>query len=411
MYDQSFGESSLFGLFRDSDLSKMPHLAITGKAVASAAAAHAEAIFGGTNPLQELHVRGKQVYRSSSFQDELILRKVTHNIRRSFHQRSRGRRFIVETLVAHLAEGLPYRVYKRDVHRFYPSFLHQEVQQVIESDGRLSWLTKRLVERILAGHTALNGTGLPVGLGLSAVLSELMMRTFDEKLKSNPHVRFYARYVDDIVLITNGEESEDEFSRLLRSSLPRGLSFNSLKTFSQETDPPAPAQFMGIHFCYLGYSIRVETSTKEQLKTIGRKVDVDLSPAKTKKIKTRIVRALRAHSLNPDFALLKKRIAFLASNTSLPVAGQSVRRLVGIYHTYPLITVQAGSMLHELDRFCRYLVLSPKGRSLDGLAQTLTRSHRSQLLGLSFLEGYTKRRFISVSRVQLGAIRKCWANE
>jgi hypothetical protein len=238
-----------------------------------------------------------------------------------------------------------------------------------------------------------------------------MMRTFDEKLKSNPHVRFYARYVDDIVLITNGDESADEFSSLLRSSLPRGLSFNSLKTFSQETDPPVPAQFMGIQFCYLGYSISVETSTKEQLKTIGRKVVVDLSPAKTKKIKTRIIRALRDHSLNPDFALLKKRIAFLASNTSLPVAGQSVRRLVGIYHTYPLITVQAGCMLHELDRFFRYLVLSPKGRSLAILAQTLTRSHRSQLLGLSFLEGYTNRRFISVSRVQLGAIRKCWANE
>lgn len=409
MYDQSFGESSLLALFRESDFKKIPQLLMTGKTEAAAAAHQANALFGAINPLQALHVSGKHVYSSSSFQNELVLRKVTQNIRNSIRHQSRGRRFIVETLVSHLAEGLPYRVYKRDVHRFYPSFLHPDVQQAVESDGRLSWLTKRLVEQILAGHRLLHGTGLPVGLGLSAVLSELMMLKFDEKFRSNPHVRFYSRYVDDIVLVTNGDELPDDFSRLLSSALPRGLSFNSLKTLMCETNPSTPAP--GIAFCYLGYSITVMPSTKKQCNTMGRQVVIDLSPAKTRKIKTRIVRALRAHTLQPDFALLKKRVAFLASNASLPVAGQSVRRLVGIYHTYPLLTVQPGCMLHELDTFFRYLVLSSKARSLTSLPAMLTRSQRSQLLSLSFVEGYTKRRFINVSRVQLGAIRKCWANE
>jgi hypothetical protein len=109
MYDYSFGPDSLLALLRESDFRKMPQLTVTGPTESSAAAFRAEALFWNDNPLEALHVKGKQVFRPSSFQSDLILRKIRNNIRNSFHLRTRGRRFIVDALISHLGEGLPYR--------------------------------------------------------------------------------------------------------------------------------------------------------------------------------------------------------------------------------------------------------------------------------------------------------------
>jgi Reverse transcriptase (RNA-dependent DNA polymerase) len=411
MYDYSFGPQSLLAQLRESDFRKMPQLTVTGPTESSAAAFRADALFWNDNPLEVLHVKGKQVFRPSSFQSDLILRKIRNNIRNSFHLRTRGRRFIVDALISHLGEGLPYRVYKRDVHRFYPSFSHSDVLKTIESRGRLPLLTIRLLERVFEGHDRLGGSGLPLGLGLSAVLSEMMMSTFDETFRSYPDVRFYARYVDDIVVITNGDEVPSDFTALLTSSLPKKLKFNSLKNVMRETDPSAPVTAPSISFSYLGYSIRVAAATKKELESIGRQVTVDLSPDKAKKIKTRVIRTLHSHITQPDFTLLKKRLAFLTSNTTLPVEGQSIKRLIGIYHTYPLLTVDSNSKLHELDAFLRMLLLSSSGRLTKRLQPLLTRKQRAQLLAMSFVEGYQKKRFISISAAQLKVVKRCWLNE
>lgn len=411
MYDQSFGPNSLLALLRDSDFKNKPELMVTGPTEASAAAFRADALFWNDNPLEALHVKGKQVFRPSSFQSDLILRKIGNNIRNSFHLRTRGRRFIVDSLISHLGEGLPYRIYKRDVHRFYPSFPHSDVLATVRLSGKLPLLTMRLLERVFSGHEHLGGHGLPLGLGLSAVLSEVMMATFDETFKSHPNVRFYARYVDDIVVVSNGEEKPDEFASLLNKCLPKGLRFNNLKSIMRETDPNDPVTAPPIAFSYLGYSIQVATATKKELENTGRKVTVDLSPAKAKKIKTRVIRTLHSYVSQPDFPLLKKRLAFLTSNTTLPVAGQSIKRLIGIYHTYPLITVHPNCSLHTLDSFVRFLLLSSNGRLTRQLQQSLTRKQRAQLLAMSFVDGYQNRRFISVSTAQLRIVRRCWLNE
>ena len=43
--------------------------------------------------------------------------------------------------------------------------------------------------------------GIPRGIGISAYLSELYMRDIDIKIKSLEDVIYYARYVDDIIVI------------------------------------------------------------------------------------------------------------------------------------------------------------------------------------------------------------------
>jgi hypothetical protein len=180
MYDQSFGPNSLLSLLRENDFNHNPQLIVTGPTEASAAAIRADALFWDDNPLETLHVRGKKVFRASSLQNDLILKKIRNNIRRSFHVRTRGRRYIVETLLSHLREGLPYRVYKRDVHRFYPSFSHSEVLRKVDSSEQLSWLTKRLLKRVFEGHERLGGkvSESKPGSGIETASPERMMLLF-----------------------------------------------------------------------------------------------------------------------------------------------------------------------------------------------------------------------------------------
>lgn len=416
MHDESFSRASLQMLIRNSDLKNVPFFAVRGakELIATQAAAQADALFGSTNPLRLIHVHGKPAFRPTSIQTELILRKMVLNLKRSFKQTTRGRRFIVSTLVAHLSEGLPYRVYKRDVFHFYPSFPHNAVERVLDADTRITSMTKILVKRLFHYQRQLGGEGLPIGLGISAVLSEKMMQDFDHLIRSHPQVRYYARYVDDIVIVTNGDEHLHDFSAFLCRSLPRGLRFNAIKSSASATNPPGGAPTTGelLSLNYLGYSIRVQSSPSDtHRRDNGSEVLVDLSQAKVKKVKTRIVRTLHAYTQKQDIELFKRRISFLTSNASIPVPGQSTKRLVGIYHTYPLITLMPGCRLYELDQFFRGLLLSPRGRLCRTLYPLLSKAERIDILRFSFVDGFKQRRFVDISRGQFLAIRKCWRHE
>ncbi len=53
-----------------------------------------------------------------------------------------------------------------------------------------------------------NIVGLPRGVPLSATLSEYSMKRFDRFVSTLPEVYYYARYVDDIVIVTGAREDK-----------------------------------------------------------------------------------------------------------------------------------------------------------------------------------------------------------
>lgn len=58
-----------------------------------------------------------------------------------------------------------------------------------------------------------------------------MIKKFDDSVVSLRNVYFYARYVDDILIMTSGEEVKEEFLSSLSKKLPEGLVFNMGKKF------------------------------------------------------------------------------------------------------------------------------------------------------------------------------------
>ncbi|MDP5239118.1 antiviral reverse transcriptase Drt3a [Uliginosibacterium sp. 31-16] len=422
MYDQSICRKTLERVLFKRDFRKLPaatHSAFREEVLAGAVTSALSKFNAPHQPLVSFPLKGKPVYRFLRKQDELLARKVVQNLKYCVPRNGEGRSQIVANLRLLLAEGVPYRVYRLDIRSFYESFQKSEVLKVLSDLRRLSPQSKSLIEAVLDAHGSIGGSGVPRGLALSAVLSDLLMRGFDHFVRSASDVFYYSRYVDDIIIVTSAREKQDCFVRELRGALPSGLDLNPDKkaiveilTKVAKDGGSHPVKL--IEFDYLGYAFSVSNPTKTEAGKkkdgdLSRSVWVDISSRKIKKIKTRLVRSFFDFSKNNDWHLLRDRIAFLTQNFSVynPKAGG--KKVAGIYHSYPLVTVSAGGLL-ELDRFLRNAVLANSGRVFSNSAMLLEGKQKRQLLKYSFARGHASKSFVHFSGQRISDIQRCWKN-
>lgn len=368
-------------------------------------------------PLTGFPLKGKTVYRLARHQDELVERKLRLNLKRCTSLAVDGRSQIVKNLKPLLEEGVPYRVYRLDIRSFFESFQKDHVLDAVTSIKNLSPHSRKLIESLLNAHAAIGGRGVPRGLSISAVLSEILMRDFDQKVRWASNTFYYSRYVDDIIIVSSAREEEKDFLRDLCTWLPPGLELNPDKKnivaaaarVEKESSAIAPNL---LQFDYLGYQFLVKNPTKQEAgKTkdgeLYRKVHVDIARKKIKRMKTRIVRSFLSYAKSNDWGLLRDRVAFLTQNFSVynPKAGG--KKIAGIYHSYPLVSEGAAG-LKELDRFLRNAVLSKNGRVFPITNAMLSAHQKRQLLTRSFAKGHSSRSFVHFSATRISQIQSCW---
>lgn len=213
MYDHSFNYVTFSKELRKSDFNKHKKLrdpiyknGLLLNSVVSVAGS-----FLTYSPLAYTVIRGKKVYRTARFHDELILRKVNRNVRVVSGLKNNVRDSIVANVKNLLSEGVSYRVYRLDVKSFYESFSKDDILNKVVLRHDVSPATKKIIEGLISGHSVTGGTGVPRGLALSATITEVLMKDFDKWIEIESEVFFYSRYVDDIILITSGIESEQDF--------------------------------------------------------------------------------------------------------------------------------------------------------------------------------------------------------
>ncbi|RTL36212.1 MAG: RNA-directed DNA polymerase [Burkholderiales bacterium] len=418
MHDQSFAKNTLEQMLQKGDFNGVPsaHQALFRQQTVARAIAAATTNFAATPVLlRSFPVKGKTVYGLSGLANELVARKLASNLRRHIKTYTKGRTHIVSSLKLLLEEGVPFRVYRLDIKSFYESFKHENISHAVEKLSRLAPLSKSLINAILDHHNSVGGSGTPRGLAMSASISDLMMKEFDLRTSANPEVFFYARYVDDIILITSCRERRRILISELLNNLPPGLELNPKKQRVVEASkkmsplPHGSSTVELLRFDYLGYSF----SVREPVKSRGadrptqRDVLVDLAPAKIRKIKTRIARAFLDYSRNPDWPLLKDRIKFLTRNFGVYNAKAGGKKLAGIYYSYPLLSENAKA-LGALDRFLRNAILSRKGSIFSVSASILSAKQRQSLLGHSFVNGHSERHFVYFSPARISQIQECW---
>jgi hypothetical protein len=417
MFDQSYNAVTLGNTLRKSDFRKIATALrnIYRKQTIDKSIFSALTSFNGANPISKFHLKKKSAFGIIKREDELVVRKLTLNLERLTRYRPRSRSFVISNLRHFLEEGLPYRIYRLDIKSFYESFLIDEIKKSVLELRWLTPLSKRHLTTLLAHFVAIGGSGLPRGIGISAVLSHWLMSEFDEKIRNHPSVYYYGRYVDDITIVTNLKEEQVEFLNEICLRLPKGLVLNETKTsihsLPEKTKPqksPVTIPLKKFNFSYLGYEFTVYEPLPNS--SDFRLVRTEIAPKKINKIKTRIIRTFLEFANTGDVSLLRDRIKFLTSNFDIIDKKTGKRKLSGIYYSYPLLSDNSIS-LTELDTFLRNAILSRTGRLFSLTAPKLLSNQKRELLNFSFTRGYKSKRFIHFSPIKIKQIQKCWIYE
>lgn len=421
MNDQAYTQKTLRRLVRRRDFLKHPHLRDETALRALITETIDRAKLGFGSPIQHstAKLRRKMVYKLTALSDELALRKASNNIRLLTGIKQQDRDLIVKNLIAFLQEGVPYRIYKLDIRSFYESLEARRILTSTSNSEHLSRNTKRVVETFLQNMALQGVTGLPRGLSISATLAEAALCSFDKFIKVEPNVHFFARFVDDILIITSGEEAASAFIHKIESELPRKLEFNTkkqkqyVKAVPEAYHQPAsqPPEVLA-QFDYLGYRLRVlnpPLGPKKNLKHCSRPVEVLIAPKKVARLKTRIVKSLLHYEKDLNFPLLRNRFRFLTGNYELIDKATGIRSRSGIYYNYNLINKHDD--LDALDRFIRSALLSRNWTKIAHTTSQLTAQQRRQLLRCSFRKGFSEKTQYSFSEDQIQKICRCWAYE
>jgi hypothetical protein len=347
-----------------------------------------------------------------------ILKKLQYNIKHSFKVKQSNRYEITNQVKNLLNNNFPKYIIRTDIKNFYESISHKILKQKIYQNNILDNFSKRLILKILKdfkNYSELN-KGIPRGIGISAYLSEVYMENIDNNIKSLPDVTYYARYVDDIIVIftpNKQNEKNDYLQQIQKIVQQESLELNSEKT--QEFDLTSPSKNQNdsktkkYTLEFLGYKYFFNNIKKEN----QNRLIIGLSDRKKKKYIKKIRLAFKDYTKNSKYnekkarKLLVWRIRFLTENTRLLNAKKDI--LIGINFSNPLLNNNED--LKFLDRYLRRQIryISPYFKLLiqnDGYIDLDKLKNR--LEKFSFEKGFKEKRFYKFTRKQLEETIKIW---
>ena len=410
MYNPTFGQTALRRHLRKNDYKKRPFLKIS--TAQDTLLERAAAI--GSNGFKNLNFRtsnlaGRTIYQLVDLESELVLRKATQNVSKILKTKQSNRIEIIRRIRLLCEEGMPFCLGRFDIRQFYESIDQHQLEETFNRRLATSPSTRKVLSTFMQ-ECRLNGVnGLPQGLAISAVLSELYMSSFDEKVPRELNTHFYARYVDDILMLLPPRYEAKRLKKHIVSMLPTGLSLNEKKTrilsFSEKTTANGGTEHK---FDYLGFSFCVTRVSKaKKNRAASRRVTIDIAQSKVAKRKTRVVRALLQYLSDHKYADLVDRFKIITCNYRFYDHRNGKLRLAGNSHGYGLIDLPSQA-LDELDRFVKHILLSRSGKIGAQLAQALPKSRSQRLLRLSFKRGFESKTYFHFSPNRLNYLIKCW---
>jgi hypothetical protein len=346
--------------------------------------------------LKEIKIdRKKTLYTfDDSVETYFVSKQLQRNISRLYKVKQANRHLISEQFTRLLEDAFPKFIIRIDIKSFYESINQEKLLNKINSDNLLSPLSKRFIKNILEQYNNLSnndGLGIPRGIGISAYLSELFLRQIDKKIEKLENISYYARYVDDIILIITPKyltEKIDRYEKIINEIVTKiDLEINDEKTksFSHLNNNK-------FNFDYLGYKYEWK----------NKKLEIDITNKKKKRFQEKLKRAFYHYEnyskMNEKDARkwLVKRIRFLTGNTRLISFNKKV--FVGIYYSNPLLNNDKSLLI--LDRYMKIYFLNP----------LVSDKLKKRLEKYSFQKGFNEKRYSPFKPNEIKTIVKIWKN-
>lgn len=413
MYNSSFSARSLMYVFNKNDYKafELKNIDEVNRKLVGAELA-AENILTGLK-LKKAHTNGRDIFIPSDYESEILLRKLNANLKYFSTSIASSRDNIIKTLKEILIEGVEYNVARYDIKRFYDSVNINKVINTANIELSSSYETKRLIKKFLINHHHNHGGGLPTGLSLSATLSEIYLNEFDKVMRSFSWVRYYARYVDDIIIITSPEVTQAIIEGSLIEALPSELSLNEgvgKRDFKSLTAKKSTDQWEA-DFDYLGYNFQIGyiKAKSNPNKTLNaRIVNVNISDKKIKLRKSRFISVVRQYLRDGNYEDFRNRFRLLNSGYVYFDKKKSCFRLAGIIYTYSHIDFPSNS-LNSLEKFYKNIISGHKGNLCSRLRLSpLSRSERRYFLGQSLDRNFQNRVHVLLPSKEIARLVECW---
>lgn len=336
---------------------------------------------------------GSQLYiTDNTIGNYLVLKQLQRNIYKTFGVKQADRKLIISQIKLLLNENFPKTIIRTDISKFYESIPHQQLINKIDENSLLNYQSKRIIKNILNQYWKIlvadgvktsteERVGLPRGIGISAFLSELYLKDFDKIIRGFPNVIYYARYVDDIIVIFSPNHRKEVYTKnyhkkqiqnvIKQFHLEMNLSKTKFFDLTKQNSDRNRAKkyeitFLGYKFCK---SFKWSKNKNGDDVIIPDSLVVSMSDAKLERIKEKI--RLSFEDYKNDIAKyagkerntarkLIQRIKILTHNFRLYRRKSNV--LIGIYFSNEFLTPDLKD-LKTLDTFLNNEIITNTGLS------------------------------------------------
>lgn len=281
---------------------------------------------------------GKQIFKIDTRQWEYFyaIKNLQRTLRSLFNVKQANKHQIMSNVKLLLNSTTPFYLIRTDITGFFESIPQQALLDKINANNLVNNKIKGMIKGILSEYNKQKDPqrikahcGVPRGIGISSYLSEIYMHDIDQHIRNREEVIFYARYVDDILIILaglpNNQSIYDYYKGLRKLFQNYGLEIKknnpaeskcNLINFYNSTSKQ--------QFTYLGYKITISKPSNvinaifamsdKKVDKIKRKIDAafkhfeKVSKKNIKQAKRDLLDSLNLISGNYRLAKSKERV-------------------------------------------------------------------------------------------------------
>lgn len=357
------------------------------------------------------------------------MKQLQYNLQKTFKVKQANRHFIMSNIKLLLKTRRPFHIIRTDVSSFFESIPQVQLQHSVMDNTLLSYKSKVFVNAILKEYEAeknklieaesddmKEGCGVPRGIGISSLLSEIYMRDLDSSIKKRPEVIFYVRYVDDIFMLLaelpQGKDLKNYYDDLAEEFKKKGLSLKSptdvkcslFNCFEHKDETFAVS--------YLGYKLTITKKPKTGWKSAD--VIYSMSDNKKERITKRIDNAFKHFDVTNKYEIHQARkdlvdsLKLITGNVRLHKSKSGIK--TGLYYNSDLL-----DDIHDLESLNTYLCsktvsLHPYLFHTEDEKKAYLTSLYSRIRKFNFVTAWETRKMYDLKDKRMKEIMK-WLND
>lgn len=351
---------------------------------------------------------------TSNLQTVFALNQININLKKSFNVEMANRHSIMTSLKHLLNTKMPIYVIRTDVDGFFEHIPQNQLMDKISNSNLLNYKTKSFIKQILNEYEHLKdktkipeGLGVPRGVSISSMLSEIYMQDLDRAIKSRKEVIFYARYVDDIFMIIKSiypySDINQYYNQLVQSFSDYGLSLKDV--VADKCQLLDITNISSCAFDYLGYNLLMNYCESNGLST-----RYDLSRKKDTKIKERINKAYKhfedlcKKNLKQARKDLLDSLRFICGNICLHNAKSGIK--VGVYYNNDLL--DEFRKLHSIEQMFKHKPLNIPSNVFKTSSEEILFKEKlkKKIDSINITENWRVKRMYKFSNQRINEIKK-----